>query len=348
MENQVDELDKKIDDVHATLSNTSVELNDLFWKVPRDHLLWTKPEFEWNALQILIHLRQISILFAERVKRIMSRENPEELVEMKDFDEYELMAKVHLDQELAKSNINEFMHARSEMLNLISLIDKEEWKKKVAKHEKQGDLSLLELLTPEAEREIKYLKQLKSLLEFDENVEELEMNPQMPSPVEVTPRKEYSVDDVHATLTNTSVVLSDIFWDSPREAQLKRPNSSGWSALEILIHMRQVSEVFAERVKRAMHRENNELIQLHDYDEKKQMSKVNLNEETARGNLTEFMNSRSELLNEVSLIDKEIWNVKVAKHDIQGELSLLELLGPLADRETHYLEKLKILLADYV
>ena len=348
MENQVDELDKKIDEVHATLSNTSVELNELFWKVPRDHLLWKKPEYEWNALQILIHLRQISVIFAERIKRIMGRENKEELTELKDYDEYALLAKENFDVQLPKSNISDFMLARSEMLNRVSLIDKDEWKKKVAKHEKFGELTILELLSFLAERELKFLKQLEDLLSLDDDVQELTINPQMPSPGEVTPRKEYSIDEVHARLANTSVELSDIFWDTPREAQLKRPNSSGWSSLEILIHMRQVSEVFAERVKRATHRENDQLIQLHDYDEKRQMSKVNLNEETARGNLNQFMKSRSELLNEVSQIEKDAWNVKVAKHDMQGELTLLELLGPLADREIHYLQKLKILLADYI
>ena len=59
------------------------------------------------------------------------------------------------------------------------------------------------------------------------------------------------------------------------------------------------------------------------------------------------MNARSVLLNEVSLIDPEIWSKKLVKHEIRGELALLQLLSPLAQRENSNISKLKEMLKDY-
>jgi hypothetical protein len=329
MENQVDELDKKIDEVHQTLSNTSVELASLFWDIPPEKQLNKPSSDEWSALEILVHLRQVSDVYAHRVKRVMTNET-DDLIRLKDYDENKLLSKITLADETAKSNINEFMNSRSDLLNRISLIDKSEWKKKLASHEIHGELTLLELLIPLADREIKFLKKLEQIFE---NVESEE--------------PELSIDMVHAILSNTSIELSQLFWGVPREVQLQRFSDSDWSPLEILIHLRLVAEVFAERVKRAMHPDNKEIISLHDYDEQKQMEKIDLEEESVRGNITAFMKARSELLNKVSLIDTEIWDKRVAKHEIKGEQTLLQLLIPLAQRETRYLNKLKEYLKDY-
>ena len=305
MEKQVDELDNTIDEVHQTLSHTSVELASLFWDIPREKQLVKQNPNDWSALEILIYLRQESEIFTERVKRVMTR-GSEDLIYMKDFNEFKLMSKVKLEDETAKANINEFMQSRSDLLNRISLIEKSEWKKKVCNHEVQGSLTLLELLIPLAEREKEHLSKLRDLLE---NVESEE--------------PELSVDTVHSTLSHTSIELSQLYWGVPREVQTQRPSESDWSPLEILIQLRLVSEVYAERVKRAMNPDSTELIELHDFDEKKQMEKINLEDESVRGNITAFMKARSELLNEVSLLDPEIWYKKIAKHELKGELTLL-------------------------
>lgn len=329
MENQIDELDKKIDEVHQVLSNTSVELASLFWDIPREKQLVKPSPTKWSALEILVHLRQASEVYMQRVKRIMTKET-EDLIQMKDYDEFKLLSKIKLDEETAKANINEFMQSRSDLLNRISLIEKSEWKKKVCSHETSGSLTLLELLVPLAAREIEHLSKLSDLLE---NVESEE--------------PELSVDSVHNTLSNTSIELSQLFWGVPREVQTQKPSEDDWSPIEILVHLRLVSEVYAERVKRVMKPETTDLIELHDYDEKKQMEKINLDEESVRGNITAFMKARSELLNEVSLVDPEIWNKIVAKDKSKTKLTLLKLLIPLAQREAMFLGKLKEYLKDY-
>ncbi|MHA2092561.1 MAG: hypothetical protein ACW98K_17080 [Candidatus Kariarchaeaceae archaeon] len=152
---------------------------------------------------------------------------------------------------------------------------------------------------------------------------------------------EISVDQVHATLSNTSVELAYLFWEVPRDVQMRQPSPDTWSPLHILIHLRQVAEVYAGRCKRVLTVESEELPILHDFDEQKQMKRVNIEEETVKSNLNDFMKARSKLLNTVSFVDKEEWNKKVARHETIGEISLLELLIPLAQREKMFLDKLK-------
>lgn len=329
MENIVDERDSKIDEVHKILSDTSVQLASLFWDIPLEKQLEKSGESEWCALEILVHLRQASEIFAHRIKRVMANEGVE-LPFLKDYDEHKLMSKIKIENETAKWNLNEFMQSRSDLLNHISLIEKSDWKKTICKHEAQGDVNLLELLIPLAERESIFLIKLNEML-GDVASEEPEL----------------TIDMVHSTLSNTSIEFSQLFWGVPRAIQVHRPAESEWSPLEILIHLRLVAEVYAERVKRAMKPDNTELIFLHDYDEYKQMERIKLDDESVRGNITAFMNARSVLLNEVSLIDPEIWNKKLVKHETRGELTLLQLLSPLAQRENSNISKLKEMLKDY-
>ncbi|MCH8908698.1 MAG: hypothetical protein IH840_16555 [Candidatus Heimdallarchaeota archaeon] len=158
------ETDHTVDSVHSTLSNTSVELAGLFWEVPRDQQLHRSMETEWCALEILIHLKQVAEVYQGRVRRIMQNESGQ-LVHLRDYDEHKLLSKVKIEEESVKSNIQLFMKARSDLLNRVSLIDKEEWMKKVADHEVLGEVSLLELLSPLAKRETEFLVRLKSLID---------------------------------------------------------------------------------------------------------------------------------------------------------------------------------------
>ena len=99
------------------------------------------------------------------------------------------------------------MQSRSELLNRISLIEKSEWKKKICLHESEGELTLLELLIPLADREIKYLKELDDIFQDVESQE-----------------PELTIDMVHSTLSNTSPLIRIVFvfLERGKEPELKR------------------------------------------------------------------------------------------------------------------------------
>ncbi|MHA2502527.1 MAG: DinB family protein [Candidatus Kariarchaeaceae archaeon] len=157
---------------------------------------------------------------------------------------------------------------------------------------------------------------------------------------------ELTKDQIHEALSNTSVDLHYVFWNIPRSVQIHRPSPDDWSPLEILIHLRQVGEVYASRVKRIVNLEyGDELPFLHNFDENKQMSMVDLDEETVKYNLGQFMQARSELLSKISFLEADEWDKYKCKHESHGEMTLRQLLIPLVKREEQHLDQLKELLS---
>ncbi|MCY3410331.1 MAG: hypothetical protein INQ03_01730 [Candidatus Heimdallarchaeota archaeon] len=152
-------------------------------------------------------------------------------------------------------------------------------------------------------------------------------------------------NEIHQKLSNTSVELTYKFFNLPRSTITAKPSENEWCPLEILIHLRQVSEVYTERVKRMTKAEDGNIPHLHDYDETKMMSKVDLEEETPKSNIRAFMKSRSELLNMISF-DDTLWENCKCDHEKKGVLSLKELLITLVERETKYLNVLESLLPE--
>jgi hypothetical protein len=152
-------------------------------------------------------------------------------------------------------------------------------------------------------------------------------------------KSDMTINEIHEILSDTGVTLSGMFWELTKAEQTDKHEGDKWCPLEVLINMRQVAEVYCERVKRVLKSEDKPPF-LYDFDEEKQMLKVRLEDESVRANLQAFLRARSELLNSVSLIDKDLWETKKANHEISGIVSLRQLLIPLAVREKNNLEYL--------
>ena len=153
-------------------------------------------------------------------------------------------------------------------------------------------------------------------------------------------------NEIHKKLSDTSVRLTYKFWNLKRDQITKRPSENEWSPLEILIHLRQVAEVYTERVKRLVNiKENDPIPFFHDYDEFKLISKIDLEEETPKSNINAFLEARSHMLNLISF-DDDIWDNKICVHQVEGEITLRKLLIPLVLREIKFLERLEKLLPE--
>lgn len=152
-------------------------------------------------------------------------------------------------------------------------------------------------------------------------------------------KQDMTINEIHEILSDTGVTLSGMFWELTKAELTDTHDGDNWCPLEVLINMRQVAEVYCERVKRVLKSEDEPPF-LYDFDEEKQMAKAKLEDESVRGNLQAFLRARSELLNAVSLIDKDLWETKKANHEISGIVSLRQLLIPLTIREKTNLEYL--------
>lgn len=153
-------------------------------------------------------------------------------------------------------------------------------------------------------------------------------------------------NEIHKKLSDSSVRLTYKFWNLKRAQITQRPSENEWCPLEILIHLRQVAEVYTERVKRLVNaKEEDSIPHFHDYDEFKMMEKINLEEETPKANINTFLDVRSDMLNLISF-DDEIWETKSCIHEVEGEISLRKLLIPLVLREQKFLDILEELLPE--
>ncbi len=155
------ELDKN--EIHKGLSHTSVELSYKFWGLKRKQITVTPEDGGLSPLEILVIMRQSAEIYTARVERIVRNEDMDNLPKLHDFDEKKLMRRIDLEEETPKANINIFMAARSDMLNLISF-DDDVWEKKKCLHETKGVMTLQELLADLVIRERAYLDKLNELL----------------------------------------------------------------------------------------------------------------------------------------------------------------------------------------
>lgn len=151
-------------------------------------------------------------------------------------------------------------------------------------------------------------------------------------------KQDLTINEIHEILSDTGVTLSGMFWELTKAEQTDKHEGDKRCPLEVLINMRQVAEVYCERVKRVLKSDDPPF--LYDFNEEKQMAKIRLHDESVRGNLQAFLRARSELLNAVSLIGKDLWETKMANHEVTGIVSLRKLLIPLALREKKNLDYL--------
>ena len=153
-------------------------------------------------------------------------------------------------------------------------------------------------------------------------------------------------NEIHKKLSDTSVRLTYKFWNLKRSQIIQRTSENEWCPLEILVHLRQVAEIYTGRVKRLVEtKEDDPIPHFHDYNEFKLMSKVDLEEETPKANINTFLDVRSDMLNLISF-DDDIWESKMCVHEVEGEITLRKLLIPLVIRELKFLDKLEELLPE--
>jgi hypothetical protein len=90
--------------------------------------------------------------------------------------------------------------------------------------------------------------------------------------------------------------------------------------------------------------EEDDVPYMHNFDEKRQMDKIDLDEETVKHNLGDFMEARSVLLNKISFLEDEKWDSLKCEHETDGMVSLRKLLIPLVKREQRHIKRIQELL----
>ncbi len=149
-------------------------------------------------------------------------------------------------------------------------------------------------------------------------------------------------NDLHNKLVTTGHELFSLFWGKKRKDTMVKSSNSNikYSALEYLLVLRYASELFTGRVERMLKDETVPFTR--DFDVGKLLASVDLEDQSIKGNIEEFMEARAKLLVLINpLKEEEEWDQYKIKHEQFGELTLRQLLTVLVNYEQEWLNNIK-------
>lgn len=154
-------------------------------------------------------------------------------------------------------------------------------------------------------------------------------------------------NELHNKLVTTGNNLLSLLWGKkPWQINVKSSNPEiKYSALEYLLILRYASDLFTERVDRMLKSE--ETPETHDFDLDKFFASEDIEDQSLKANIEEFMESRARLLRLLNPLSDEEWDTYKIKHEKYGELSLRQLLTLLAKYEEEWVNNIKTILKEH-
>jgi len=158
-----------------------------------------------------------------------------------------------------------------------------------------------------------------------------------------------SKDELHSKLSSTSGQLHSAFWGKSRVAVNHRssnPEYGKYTPLEALVILQHAAEIFADRVQRMVSGEN--VPETRDFNPDMFLSKVDIEDESVKANLREFMDARAKLFRSLfPLKDEEEWDKFKIVHEVYGEITLRQLLTTHLQMEQELTKNAVAILKDY-
>ncbi len=156
-------------------------------------------------------------------------------------------------------------------------------------------------------------------------------------------------DELHARLSATSGILHSAFWGKDRAAVNYKPEGDEYgkySPLEALVILQHAAEVFAERVQRMVKGED--VPETRDYNPDKFLEKIDIEDESVKANLREFMDARAKLFRALfPLKEEEEWDKFKIRHEVYGEITLRQLLTTHLQMEEELTKNAVSILKEY-
>ncbi len=154
-------------------------------------------------------------------------------------------------------------------------------------------------------------------------------------------------NELHNKLVTTGHTLLTLFWGKkPSQVNIKSSNPQiQYSALEYLMILRYAADLFTGRVERMLKRED--VPETHDFDIDKFLASEDIEDQSLKANIEEFMESRAKLLKLINPLKDEEWDTYKIKHEKFGELTLRQLLTVLANYEEEWVNNIRTILKEH-
>jgi hypothetical protein len=300
-----DEIKTHISTLRATPANLKAALKG----VPRRLTSWRPAPGKWSILEVVCHLRDMERdAYLGRYRRILAEDTPQ--LPDADADIYALEGDYGA-QKLGDA-LREFQRLRRECLKVLSGVKGDAWER-AGIHEAAGRLTMADFLRRQAVgNDEAHLGQIDAIKRRHAVLERLGATP--------------------ARLKKTLAAFSD-------EALRRAPAPGKWSAIEIACHLRDVDQLYAERVSKAAFSDRPRFWMI---DNEAVSRKLAYSGADPAAVLAEHRRRREDLLVLLRALPPVAWQ-RSGIHPKRGELTIEQIAGTIADHDDSHLARIEAL-----
>lgn len=288
------------------LAGTPARLKGALKGVPKKLLLWSPGPGKWSILEIVAHMRDMERdAYIARYHRILAEDNPT----LPDIDG-DLLALTGDYRNLKLADVlRDWMKLRKECLRLLKSVKGARWER-VGTHEFAGPLTIDGLLRRQAMgNDEAHLEQIEGILKRAAAFEALEPAPRR--------------------LADMTKKLDD--------ALLRRkPAPDKWSALEVVCHLRDVEQRWAERLVRIAFSDRPSFL---PFDVNALAATRRYNEQDPGAALKDFARLREDNLRLLRVLPASQWN-RAGVHAKYGELTVHRIVDMIINHDRGHFEQI--------
>jgi DinB superfamily len=289
------------------LRATPARLRAAIKGVPKSVLTWAPAPGKWSIVEIVCHMRDMERdAYLARYQRILSEDNPA-LPDI-DGDRYSL-ENAYRTQKLSDA-LREWSRLRRECLKTISKAKRADWERSGV-HETAGPLSLYDLLKRQAigndEAHLGQIEDIKGR------------------------------HDTLARIAAAPARLSKALKAFTSDALRRQPEPGKWSPIEIACHLRDVDQLFAERVTKTAFSDRPAFWMM---DNGILADKLGYRDADATAVLKEHRRRREDLASLLRSLPHGSWQ-RTGRHPERGEITIGQLVEILANHDDEHLTQLE-------
>lgn len=291
------------------LRGTSAKLKAATKGIPKAVLTWTPAPGKWSILEIVCHMRDMERdAYLVRYRRILDESNPS--LPDTNGDRYSL-ERDYRAQRLSEA-LREWSQLRRECLKLLASAKRADWDR-TGVHETAGPLSLSDLVKRQA------------TLNDEPHLDQID-----------------AIQRRHGILTRIAAAparLAKALKTFSRDALRRQPEPGTWSAIETACHLRDVDQLYQERVTKAAFSERPTFWMM---DNAVVSEKLRYRDADPAAVLKEHRRRREDLTSLLRSLPHAIWQ-RTGLHPTRGELTIEQLAMVIADHDDSHLGKIEAL-----
>ncbi len=291
------------------LRETPAKLKAATKGVPKAVLTWSPAPGKWSILEIVCHMRDMERdAYLARYLRILAEDNPT-LADI-DGDRYSL-EKDYRAQKLSEA-LRDWSRLRRECLKVLSKAKRGDWDR-AGVHETAGPLTLSDLLKRQAiGNDEAHLGQIESIKRRHETL---------------------------ARIGSAPARLSKALKSFSPDALRRQPQPGKWSPIEIACHLRDVDQLFTERVTKAAFSDRPAFWMM---DNDVIADKLCYRDADPRSVLKEHRRRREDLASLLRSLPHGAWQ-RTGLHPKRGEVTIEQLAKVIADHDDEHIAQIEAL-----